>query len=69
MLAAPTKAGFDRVAWITPYVALLLGLALVTFIVRAWRSRPLRLPSDIPSPVKGAELEHFREQARQETDL
>jgi len=69
VLAAPTKTGFDRVAWITPYVALLLGLTLVTFIVRAWRSRPLVLPADTPLPVHGTELEHFRDQARKETDL
>ena len=69
VLAAPTKAGFDRVAWITPYVALLLGLALVTFIVRAWRSRPLVLPAELPKAVQGQELEHFRQQARQETEL
>jgi cytochrome c-type biogenesis protein CcmH/NrfF len=68
VLAAPTKAGFNRVAWVMPYIALLAGLMLVTFIVRAWRSRPLVLPADIPTPVQGAELEHFREQARKETE-
>jgi len=69
VLAAPTKTGFNRVAWITPYAALALGIVLVSFIVRAWRSRPLVLPADLPAPVRGAELEHFREQARRETQL
>jgi cytochrome c-type biogenesis protein CcmH len=69
VLAAPTKSGFDRVAWITPYVALVLGLGVVGFIVRAWRSRPLLRPADLPAPVQGAELEHFREQARRETEV
>lgn len=69
VLAAPTKTGFNRVAWITPYLALLLGLGLVTFIVRAWRSRPLVLPAGTPAPVHGAELDHFREQARKETEV
>jgi cytochrome c-type biogenesis protein CcmH/NrfF len=69
VLAAPTKTGFNRVAWITPYVALLLGLGLVGFIVRAWRSRPLLRPADLPAPVQGAELEHFRAQARRETEV
>lgn len=69
VLAAPTKTGFDRVAWITPYVALLAGLALVAFIVRAWRSRPHLLPADLPAPVHGPELERFREQARRETEV
>jgi len=69
VLAAPTKTGFDRVAWITPYVALLFGLGLVGFIVRAWRSRPLLKPAELPASVEGAELERFREQARRETEV
>jgi cytochrome c-type biogenesis protein CcmH/NrfF len=69
VLAAPTKTGFDRVAWITPYVALLLGLTLVGFIVRSWRSRPLLKPADLPAPVHGSELEHFRQQARRDTEV
>ncbi len=69
VLAAPTKSGFNRVAWITPYVALLLGIGMVSFIVRAWRSRPLLKPADAPVPVYGAELDHFREQARRETEV
>ena len=68
VLAAPTKTGFNRVAWVAPYLALVLGIGLVTFIVRAWRSRPLLRPADAPVPVHGAELEHFRQQARKETE-
>jgi cytochrome c-type biogenesis protein CcmH len=69
VLAAPTKTGFNRVAWIAPYLALLLGLGLVGFLVRAWRSRPLLRPADLPPPVQGAELERFREQAQRETEV
>jgi cytochrome c-type biogenesis protein CcmH len=69
VLAAPTRTGFDRVAWIAPYAALVLGLGLVTLIVRAWRSRPLLMPADMPAPVHGAELDQFREQARKETEV
>jgi cytochrome c-type biogenesis protein CcmH/NrfF len=69
VLAAPTQTGFNRVAWIAPYLALVLGIVLVSFIVRAWRLRPLVAPADLPSPVHGAELERFREQARRETHL
>lgn len=69
VLAAPTKTGFNRVAWITPYLVLALGIVLVSFIVHAWRSRPLVVPADLPVAVHGTELEHFREQARRETRL
>jgi len=69
VMAAPTKAGFNRVAWIMPYLVLVLGLTMVTLIVRAWRSRPLVLPAGAVAPVHGAELEHFRDQARKDTEV
>jgi len=69
VLAAPTKSGFNRVAWVMPYVALLAGLIGVGYLVRIWKSRPLVLPTELPTPVHGAELEHFRDVARKETEL
>jgi cytochrome c-type biogenesis protein CcmH len=69
VLAAPTTKGFNRVAWIMPYLALVLGLATVVLIVRTWKSRPLLLPVGAVRPVGGVELEHFREQARKDTEL
>lgn len=68
VMAAPTDKGFNRVAWIMPYVALVLGLITVTMIVRAWKNRPLVLPADAVPPVSGAQLEHFREEARKDTE-
>jgi cytochrome c-type biogenesis protein CcmH/NrfF len=69
VMAAPTKTGFNRVAWIMPYLVLVLGLAMVTLIVRAWRSRPLVLPVGAVAAVHGAELEYFRDQARKDTEV
>jgi cytochrome c-type biogenesis protein CcmH/NrfF len=69
VMAAPTTTGFNRVAWIMPYLALVLGLTTVVLIVRAWRMRPLVLPAGGVTPVSGAELEHFREQARKDTEV
>jgi cytochrome c-type biogenesis protein CcmH/NrfF len=69
VMAAPTRTGFNRVAWIMPYLVLVLGLAMVTLIVRAWRSRPLVLPAGAVAAVQGAELEHFRNQARKDTEV
>jgi cytochrome c-type biogenesis protein CcmH/NrfF len=68
VMAAPTKTGFNRVAWVMPYLVLVLGLAAVTIIVRAWRSRPLILPAGAVAAVHGMELEHFRDQARKDTE-
>jgi cytochrome c-type biogenesis protein CcmH/NrfF len=69
VMAAPTKTGFNRVAWIMPYLVLVLGLAAVMLIVRAWRSRPLILPVGAVAAVHGAELDHFRDQARKDTEV
>jgi cytochrome c-type biogenesis protein CcmH/NrfF len=69
VMAAPTKTGFNRVAWVMPYLVLVLGLTMVTLIVRAWRSRPLVLPVGAVAAVHGAELEHFRDQARKDTEV
>jgi cytochrome c-type biogenesis protein CcmH len=69
VLLAPTTTGFNRVAWIVPYLTLVLGLGAVALIVRAWRGRPLIPPEGAPAPVAGEELEHFRQQARKDTEL
>jgi cytochrome c-type biogenesis protein CcmH len=69
VIAAPTTTGFNRVAWIMPFVALALGLTAVVLIVRAWKSRPTPAIADGIRPVKGEELDRFREQAEKETEL
>jgi cytochrome c-type biogenesis protein CcmH/NrfF len=68
VLLAPPTTGFNRTAWIMPYLALVLGLTTVTLIVRSWKNRPLVLPEGTVPPVKGAELERFRAQARKDTE-
>lgn len=69
VLAAPPNRGFNRVAWLMPYIALLAGITLVVFIVRMWRKRPLLVHASVPAQVRGEELARFREQARKETGL
>ena len=69
VLAAPMTTGFDRTAWIIPFVALFVGLAIVIGIVRAWKNRPTPAIADGLRPSTGAEFDQFREQAGKETDL
>jgi len=69
VLAAPTTSGFDRTAWIVPFVAFALGLGIVVMVVRAWKNRPAPAIADGLNPARGADLEQFRDQARKETDL
>jgi len=44
-------------------------MAALVWIVRAWRSRPTPALADGIQPVRGPELERYREQADKETDL
>jgi len=69
VLAAPTTKGFDRAAYIIPFAALILGLGLIVLVIRSWKNRPAPALADGLVPVRGAELEQFRNQARKETDL
>ncbi len=69
VLAAPTTTGFDRTAWIMPFVALFAGCTILVYIVRAWKNRPAPAIADGLVPIHGTELDDFREQARKETEL
>lgn len=69
VLAAPTTSGFDRAAWLLPFTAFVAGLLGLVLIVRAWKNRPSPpLAGGVP-PAKGASLDKFREQAREETEI
>ncbi len=42
--SAPTKRGFDLLAWSAPYVAILAAGGLLVVLIRRW-GRPVRLPA------------------------
>lgn len=67
VLAAPTMTGFNRVAWLMPYLMFALGIGLAAFLVRAWNRRSA--PLTAAPPVDDAALEAFRRRARRETEL
>ena len=69
VVAAPSTSGFNRVAWIMPFLALVLGLVTTALIVRAWKDRPAPAAPGGVRAVTGPELENFRRQAREETDI
>jgi cytochrome c-type biogenesis protein CcmH len=69
VLAAPTGRGFDRTAYVIPFVALVLGFGLIVMVIRSWKNRPAPALADGLKPLHGAQLEQFRDQARKETDL
>jgi len=69
VVAAPSTKGFGRVAWLMPFIVLIVGLAMVVYVVRAWRQRPTPALADGIQPLRGAELERYRDQADKELDL
>src|SRR5271166_900876 len=68
LAAPPTTGAVNRAAWIVPFVALFGGLVLIGAVVRVWKNRPAPAIADGLRPVRGAELDQFREQARKETE-
>ncbi|MGA9902834.1 MAG: cytochrome c-type biogenesis protein CcmH [Terriglobales bacterium] len=69
VIAAPTNTGFNRVAWIMPFLVLALGIAFAVHIVRSWKNRPEPALADGIIIPHGSELDEFRRKARKETDL
>ena len=69
VLAVPTTRGFDRVAYITPLAALIVGVSLMLLVFRAWKNRADPSIAHNLRTICGAKLERFRDQARTETDL
>jgi cytochrome c-type biogenesis protein CcmH len=69
VLAAPTTKGFDRVAYITPFAALILSLGLMVLVIRSWKNRATPAIAGGLRPIRGTPVEQFLDQARKETDL
>ncbi|HLH10236.1 MAG TPA: cytochrome c-type biogenesis protein CcmH [Terriglobales bacterium] len=66
VLAAPTKHGFDIVAWIMPGVVLVSGAWLAVILIRKWK---YRVAPAVQTSATAAQLDAFRARARQETEL
>jgi cytochrome c-type biogenesis protein CcmH len=66
VLSAPTTSGFNIAAWITPFLAVLVGGALVAFVSLRW-SRQQAQNGQAPSPASAA-ADQYREQLKKELD-
>ena len=63
VLAAPTKQGFDLVAWIAPFAVFAAALMGTILLIKHWSaSRPLTEPQ-----MAGPEMDAMRERIRRET--
>ena len=69
VLAAPTTTGFNRIAWIMPFVALLGGILLTVTLVRVWKSRAAVPAVAAPAGLTPAALDTLRHRVHEETEL
>ena len=64
VLSAPTTTGFNLAAWITPFLALILGGVVVSLISLRWsRQRALK---ELKSPVVTEVADEYRERLKKE---
>jgi Cytochrome C biogenesis protein len=69
--AEPPKSGFSLVAWAMPTVYLVVGAALVVFVISRWRRRTATEAGpagSAPKPISPELLERARAQAARETE-
>ena len=67
ILLTPPQQGFNLLAWLMPVAIYLLGLGLVSYIVRDWRAQGrLQLATPEEHVDDDAELEQYRAQLEQE---
>jgi cytochrome c-type biogenesis protein CcmH len=68
VLAAPTKKGFDLIAWFMPFIALGIGIVLVIYFVRRWQARGLQ-PAFAAPDISNFAFDELRRRAREETQI
>jgi cytochrome c-type biogenesis protein CcmH/NrfF len=68
--AEPPKSGLSLVAWSLPSVYLVLGTAIVIFVIFRWRARPAPqvAAAGVPSGISQDELERARQRVARETE-
>ncbi len=69
VLAAPSQTGFNRVAWIMPYLVLVLGITAAVIVIRTWNRRRAPLPVTGTQPIDSTALNEYRRRVHQETEL
>ncbi len=69
VLAAPTTTGFNRVAWIMPFVALGGGIVLTIVLVRAWKHKQAAPAVVLPASLDATTMDSLRRRVHEETEL
>jgi cytochrome c-type biogenesis protein CcmH/NrfF len=71
VLNAPTTHGFNLVAWVMPFAALLLATWFTVVFIRKWKERPEESAgvAVAAAELRGADIDALRKQAREETEV
>ena len=64
VLATPPKSGFDLIAWLVPGLAVLLGLAAIPLLARAWSRRRPAAAGGEPTPPTADEARRLDDELR-----
>ena len=64
VLATPPKSGFDLVAWVVPGIVVLIGLAAIPVLTRAWSRRPRPDAAAAGPPPTDEEARRLEEELR-----
>ncbi len=67
VLAVPTKSGFNLLAWLLPFAAIILGAAAVGFGARAWLKN--RDDADSATPAEGGPKLSSKQELRVDQEL
>lgn len=69
ILSAPTKKGFNLTAWLTPFIAVLVGGCILFVLFRRWVRMPGSGPAEADTVVAIPPEEEARYRARLEDEL
>lgn len=69
VLSAPTKSGFNLIAWVTPFAAIAVGAVIVFVVTRKWVRRGEETEAEIASTIEAdGDDDEYQRRLQQELD-
>lgn len=66
VLTTPEKTGLNLVGWLVPFLAALVALAALTFVLRGWVRSGTAAPAGVTAPVDDPVERRYRERLEKE---